>query len=172
MNGGRGQADLNIVQVGITIHQSFHALFDALSPTAVCEKINGQFASESECLIAVPTKDFSTFYRYFSNRGILPKNGMASHGVTWGHLFLYGNQEDLQETFRGGKYYLSKAEPVQSFKVDRYLHLFGQVSMAVMAFELTKYWLPLSGVVVAISKQHEDEVRNFLQQIASPKKKR
>lgn len=169
-NGGRGQSDLNICKVGVSIHACFHALFATLPPARVCEKINQQFVSEDEYLVVVPTKDFSTFHRYFSNRGILPLGGMASHGLTWGHLFLYGNQEDLNSTFRGGRHFFSKADPDGTMEC-RYQYLFGKVQMPVIAFELTRYWMPLSVVIVAVPKRHRDEVSDFVASITVVKKK-
>jgi hypothetical protein len=169
-NGGRGQADLNICKVGIRIHACFHTLFGTLPPEHVCEKINHLFTTEAEYLVAVPTKDFSTFHRYFSNRGILPLCGMASHGLTWGHLFLYGSQEDLHSTFRSGRHFFTKSDPGRVGECC-FHYLFGRLQMSVMAFELTRYWLPLSVVIVAIAKQHQAEVSNFLTSIAAVKKR-
>jgi hypothetical protein len=170
-NGGRGLSDLNICKVGINIHACFHALFGTLLPSRVCEKINELFVNEDEYLVVVPTKDFSTFHRYFTNRGVLPLGGMASHGLTWGHLFLHGNHEDLNSTFRGGRHFFSKADP-EGVMSCRYQYLFTKLQMSVMAFELTRYWMPLSVVIVAVSKLHQAEVSDFLTSIAVVKKKR
>ncbi len=170
-NGGRQKGDLNISKVGVRIHQSFHALFGTLAPSAVCLKINQVFESEPEYLVPVDTKDFSTFHRYFTNCGVLPLKGMAGHGLTWGHLFLHGNQEDLNDVFRGGRHYFTKPDPDQALTC-RYEYLFGQPTMQVMAFELTKHWLPLSVVIVAIKKEHQEAVRNFLDNLIAVKKRR
>lgn len=170
-NGGRSIGDLNISKVGIILHRTYHALFGAKSPLGVCRQINGEFCDDSCMLVAVPTRDFSTFHRYFTNRGVLPLDGIASLGVTWGHLFLHGNKDDLVSVFRQGRHYFTKADPEVRDEC-RWRYLFGEVNMAKMAFELTKYWLPLDAVVLAIPKTAQEEVLEFLFNLSDGKKAR
>jgi hypothetical protein len=169
-NGGRAHADLNIAKVGIQLHRVYHMLFGTKLPEAVCLHINTTFTEENESLVVVSTRDFATFHRYFTSRHILPLRGMASYGVTWGHLFLYGSRDDLYGTFRHGRHLFAKFDPPVD-SVCRWHYLFGEVSLAVMAYELTKHWLPLSVVVVAVPKAHLDEVLAFISNLAGDKNK-
>ncbi len=169
--GSRGLSDLNILKAGTKIHDCYHALFGTMTPTSVCIKINQQFADELEYLVSVPTKDFSTFHCYFTNRKVIKLVGMAKHGLTWGHLYLYGSQVDLLAVFRGERHYFTKPNPAIDV-VDRWQYLFPNLSMSEMAYQLTKYWLPLECVIVAIPKVHQVEVNHFLEDITSLKKHR
>lgn len=169
--GGRGRSDLNIVKVGIKIHRCFHAIFGTELPAAIVAHINKSFDTESEYLVQVPTKFFPTFHRYFTNRQVLKLVGMAGHGLTWGHLSLYGTQADLVGIVRTAKHFFLKPDP-HGDPDNRWLYLFHTLTMSVMAYELTRYWLPLDCVVIAIPKEHQVEVDAFLGNLVTPKRKR
>lgn len=169
--GGRGHGDLNIVKVGIQVHRTFHTLFDAEQPSGVVTRINAIFSDAAEYLVVVPTKYFPTFHRYFTNRQVIPWVGMAGYGLTWGHLFLYGTPDDLLGTFRSGRHHVSKPDPLGDCD-DRWLYLFQTLTMSVMAFELTRYWLPLDCVIIAVPKEHKTEVDDFLGNLIFQKNRR
>lgn len=167
--GGRGYAGLNIVKVGLQVHRTFHSLFDADEPSEVVKRINQIFCEEREYLVVVPTEYFSTFHRYFTNRQVIPWVGMAGYGLTWGHLFLHGTTADLLGTFRSGRHKVSKSDPLGD-PSEKWRYLFQRVTMQAMAFELTRYWLPLDSVIIAIPKQYQVEVDEFLKNISFQKK--
>ncbi len=162
--GGRGYAGLNIVKVGIQIHRTFHSLFDADEPLDVVKSINRIFCEDPEYLVVVPTKFFSSFHRYFTTRDAIPRVGMAGYGLTWGHMFLHGIADDSLGTFRASRYQVSKSDP-KGDPSERWRYLFQKVTLPAMAFELTRYWLPLNCVIIAIPKQHQVEVDEFLKNL-------
>lgn len=135
-----------------------------MAPAEVCRIINDKFPDDVEYLEVVQTKDFSTFYRYFSNRGMLSLIGLARYGLTWGHLFLYGSQDDLYDTFRGGRHHFDKRDPATEMHC-RWEYLFDTVSMQKMAHDLTRYWLPLTVVIVAVRRVYQSEVSDFLNSV-------
>jgi hypothetical protein len=160
--GGRGYAGLNIVKVGIQVHRTYHSLFGADEPKDVVKLINKIFSEYPEYLVVVPTNCFPSFHRYFTSRQVIKAVGMSGYGLTWGHLFLYGTNDDLLGTFRSVRHNVSKSDPGgDSSEMWRYL--FQKVTMPVMAFELTRYWLPLDSVIIAIPKEHRAEVDEYLQ---------
>ena len=169
--GGRGHADLNIVKVGIQIHRTFHSLFVADEPADVVRRINQTFSEDPEYLTVVPTEYFSAFHLYFTNRQVIKTVGMAGYGLTWGHLFLYGTDDEFLGTFRPGRYQVSKSDP-RGDPSEKWRYLFQWVTMPVMAFELTRYWLPLDCVIIAVPKVHQAEVDEFLKNLSTKGKRR
>lgn len=157
------------MKVGIQIHRTYHSLFAADEPIDVIKRINYIFCEAPEYLVVVSTKYFSTFHLYFTNRQVIPAVGMAGYGLTWGHLFLHGTNDDLWGTFRSGRYQVSKSDPGGDFS-EKWRYLFQKVTLPVMAFELTRYWLPLDCVVIAIPKKHREEVDSFLLNLSTKEK--
>ncbi len=162
--GGRGYADLNIVKVGIQIHRTYHSLFDADEPLGVVKRINDIFCEYSEYLVVVPTKNFSAFYLHFTSCGVLKAETMAGYGLTWGHLFLYDTTDDVLGTFCADPPQVVKSDP-KTDPSEKWRYLFQKVTLPVMAFELTRYWLPLDCVIVAVPKQHQVAVDEFLRNL-------
>lgn len=159
--GGRGHADLNILKVGIQLHRTYHSLFDADEPADVVKRINQIFSEEREYLVVVPTKFFVSFHRYFTNRQVIPTVGMVGYGLTWGHLFLYGTTDELLGTFRSVRHHVSKSDHGGDSS-EKWRYLFQKVTLPVMAFELTRYWLPLDCVIIAVAKEHRAEVDEYI----------
>ena len=93
---------------------------------------------------------------------------MAGHGLTWGHLYLHCTEKELWGVFKGHRHQFNRPDPL-GLMTDRWTYLFTHMALSAIAYQLTKYWMPLDCVIVAIPKVHLGEVESFLENISVKK---
>lgn len=178
-NRGGGASRDNIILAGWLSHQSYHAIFDSKKPVDVCDIVNDRFENDGEYLVAIPIIDFNTCLQYLVNSGVLRSYDFNVYGVTWNHIQHYGNQTDLVEQFPQGQQELRKVDPIFdhdacvriSYK-QRWDIVFPKPKLQIIAYQLTKYWLQLDVVIIAIPRQHFDLVEDLLTMLIKKKNKK
>lgn len=176
---GGDNSDNNVIYTGRLVHESYHVLFGVKMPTDVCSIVNLRFEDDKDYLISIAVKDFGTCLRYLVNSGILQSYDFHYYGVTWYHIHHYGNKDDLSDQFIKGPQALRKID--SDFNQDdclkitinqRWSIVFPRQSLPVMAYQLTKYWIPLDTVILAIPKQAKEAADELFRLVLRPKHKK
>lgn len=175
---GGDNSNNNVIHTGRLVHESYHVLFATKIPADVCSVVNHRFEDEKDYLISIAVKDFGTCLRYLVNSGILQNYDFHYYGVTWYHIYHYGDKDDLSDQFIKGPQALRKLDP--EFNQDdclrisikqRWAIVFPRQSLSVMAYQLTKYWIPLDTVILAIPKQAKEAVDELFRLVLKPRRR-